>query len=39
MHVWRGFYPALGFQYVDHPGYNKDRGPVVAPALRFHFEF
>ena len=39
MHVWRGFYPALGFQYVDHPGYNKDRGPVVAPALRLHFEF
>jgi high affinity Mn2+ porin len=39
MHVWRGFYPALGFQYVDHPGYNRDRGPVVAPALRLHFEF
>jgi high affinity Mn2+ porin len=37
--VWRGFYPALGFQYVNHPGYNKDRGPVVAPSLRFHFEF
>jgi high affinity Mn2+ porin len=39
MHVWRGFYPALGFQYVNHPGYNKDRGPVVAPALRLHMEF
>ena len=39
LHVWRGVYPALGFQYVDHPGYNKDRGPVVAPSLRFHFEF
>jgi high affinity Mn2+ porin len=39
MHVWRGFYPALGFQYVDHPGYNKDRGPVVAPSLRLHMEF
>jgi high affinity Mn2+ porin len=39
LHVWRGLYPALGFQYVDHPGYNKDRGPVVAPALRLHFEF
>ncbi|HUE43875.1 MAG TPA: carbohydrate porin [Candidatus Sulfotelmatobacter sp.] len=39
MHVWRGFYPALGFQYIDHPGYNKDRGPVVAPALRLHVEF
>ena len=39
LHAWRGFYPALGFQYVDHPGYNKDRGPVVAPALRLHMEF
>ena len=39
MHVWRGFYPAVGFQYVDHPGYNRDRGPVVAPTLRLHLEF
>jgi high affinity Mn2+ porin len=39
LHIWRGFYPALGFQYVDHPGYNKDRGPLVAPALRLHMEF
>jgi high affinity Mn2+ porin len=39
MHVWRGFYPAVGFQYVDHPGYNRDRGPVVAPTLRVHLEF
>ena len=39
LHVWRGIYPAVGFQYVAHPGYNKDRGPVVAPALRLHMEF
>jgi high affinity Mn2+ porin len=39
LHAWRGIYPAFGFQYVDHPGYNKDRGPVVAPALRLHVEF
>jgi carbohydrate-selective porin OprB len=39
MHVWRGFYPAVGFQYVDHPGYNRDRGPVVVPTLRLHLEF
>jgi high affinity Mn2+ porin len=39
MHVWRGFYPSFGFQYVDHPGYNRDRGPVVAPTLRVHLEF
>jgi high affinity Mn2+ porin len=39
MHVWRGFYPSIGFQYVDHPGYNRDRGPVVVPTLRLHLEF
>jgi high affinity Mn2+ porin len=39
LHVWRGFYPSLGFQYVDHPGYNRDRGPVVVPTLRLHVEF
>jgi high affinity Mn2+ porin len=39
MHVWRGFYPSAGFQYVDHPGYNRDRGPVLVPSLRLHLEF
>jgi high affinity Mn2+ porin len=39
VHVWRGFYPSLGFQYVDHPGYNRDRGPVFVPSLRLHMEF
>jgi high affinity Mn2+ porin len=39
LHVWRGFYPSLGFQYVDHPGYNRDRGPVLVPTLRLHAEF
>jgi high affinity Mn2+ porin len=39
MHVWRGVYPSFGLQYVDHPGYNRDRGPMVAPTLRLHLEF
>jgi high affinity Mn2+ porin len=39
LHAWRGVYPSFGFQYVDHPGYNRDRGPVVAPTLRLHLEF
>jgi hypothetical protein len=38
-HLWRGFYPSFGLQYVDHPGYNRDRGPVVVPTLRLHLEF
>jgi len=39
LHVWRGIFPAAGVQYVVHPGYNKDRGPVVVPTLRLHVEF
>jgi high affinity Mn2+ porin len=39
LHVWRGIFTALDAQYVDHPGYNRDRGPVLAPALRLHVEF
>ena len=31
----------LGFdiQGVNHPGYNRDRGPVAVAAIRLHFEF
>jgi len=39
LHAWRGFFPALDLQYVDHPGYNMDRGPVFVTSLRFHLEF
>src|ERR1700687_4142746 len=38
-HVWRGIYLAPGVQYIVNPGYNRDRGPVVVPALRAHVEF
>src|SRR5260221_620062 len=39
LHAWRGVYPSFGFQYVAHPGYNRDRGPVLVPTLRLHLEF
>jgi high affinity Mn2+ porin len=39
VHVWRGFYPAVGLQYAVNPGYNRDRGPVIVPTVRFHLEF
>ena len=39
LHVWRGVFTSLDAQYIDHPGYNRDRGPVFAPALRLHLEF
>jgi high affinity Mn2+ porin len=38
-HVWRGIYVAPGMQYINNPGYNRDRGPVVVPTFRAHVEF
>jgi hypothetical protein len=39
LHAWRGVYYALDLQFVDHPGYNKDRGPVLVESVRMHVEF
>jgi carbohydrate-selective porin OprB len=39
LHVWRGIFTSLDAQYVHNPGYNRDRGPLFAPALRLHVEF
>jgi high affinity Mn2+ porin len=38
-HLWRGFFASFDVQHVNNPGYNRDRGPVVVPALRFHVDF
>lgn len=37
-HLWRGVYISPDLQWATHPGYNKDRGPVVVPGLRLHVE-
>lgn len=37
-HLWRGVYFSPELQWVTHPGYNKDRGPVIVPGLRLHLE-
>lgn len=39
LHAWRGVYYALDTQLIGHPGYNKDRGPVLVSALRMHVDF
>jgi hypothetical protein len=33
------FWLTFDYQFVSHPGYNKDRGPVNVFALRGHVEF
>jgi high affinity Mn2+ porin len=38
-HVWRGIFTSFDLQHINNPGYNRARGPVLAPALRLHVEF
>ncbi len=38
-HVWRGLFASFDLQHINNPGYNRDRGPVLVPALRGHIEF
>jgi len=39
LHAWRGVYYALDAQYIDNPGYNQDRGPVLVESVRMHVDF
>jgi high affinity Mn2+ porin len=34
----RGFYLSTDVQSIRNPGYNRDRGPVLVPALRLHVD-
>jgi high affinity Mn2+ porin len=39
LHAWRGVFYALDAQYVTHPGYNQDRGPLLVESVRMHVDF
>ncbi len=39
LHVFKGLYYALDLQFIDHPGYNQDRGPVLFESVRMHVDF
>ena len=39
LHAWRGVYYALDLQSITHPGYNRDRGPVLVESIRMHVDF
>jgi high affinity Mn2+ porin len=39
LHTWRGLYYSLDYQFVDRPGYNRDRGPASVFAVRGHIDF
>jgi high affinity Mn2+ porin len=38
-HIVSGLYMAVQLSYVDNPGYNRDRGPVIVPGVRAHVDF
>jgi high affinity Mn2+ porin len=38
-HAWKGVYYAFDEQFVAHPGYNNDRGPVMVESVRMHVDF
>lgn len=38
VHLWRGIFGAFDLQHVNNPGYNRDRGPVLVPAIRLHID-
>lgn len=37
--LWRGLNVAAQLSFVQNPGYNRDRGPIVVPGLRGHIDF
>ena len=37
-HLRRGVYASFDLQHITNPGYNRDRGPVLVPAIRLHVE-
>ena len=37
--VWRTVSASAGLQFIAHPGYNQDRGPVIVEMLRLHVDF
>ncbi len=38
LHLWRGVFPAADVQFIENPGYNHDRGPVLVASLRLHMD-
>jgi len=38
VHLWRGVFGSFDLQHINNPGYNRDRGPVLVPAVRLHLD-
>ena len=38
-HAFGGLYVAAQISFVNNPGFNRDRGPIIVPGLRAHIDF
>ena len=38
-HLVSGLYMGVQLSFINNPGYNRDRGPVVVPGVRAHVDF
>ncbi len=38
-HLISGLYMGVQLSFINNPGYNRDRGPVVVPGVRAHMDF
>ena len=38
-HVVSGLYMTAQVSFINNPGYNRDRGPVIVPGVRAHVDF
>lgn len=36
--AYRGVSPAIDVQAIEHPGFNRDRGPVIVGSVRLHVD-
>jgi high affinity Mn2+ porin len=39
VHLLSGLYMGVQLSFINNPGYNRDRGPVVVPGVRAHVDF
>jgi high affinity Mn2+ porin len=37
--VWKTIHVSLGYQFINHPAFNRDRGPVSVFSARLHWTF
>ena len=37
--IWKTVHAALDYQFISHPAFNRDRGPVSVLGARLHWEF